>query len=298
MLQVLGKNGSVIANADDTNIPQPARNGQQAQPLVTPDPSLDLTIPGGTTEITLVIRDLENRGGIGFPYRIVVEPLSPDFELLANESQVSVPRGGTASMGVTVLRKGYSGPITVTVADPPAGLSVRPGTIAAGQATGALTLTASADASFPAGAAQARGAGSRRRRPVRAAGDEARWSTRSRTTSPCAASITSAWLRRRPCAPRWPSRHPRPRSKFPTDISATIPVKVVRTKGADAALAITALPLPAGLAVPKVEHRRESRRGQSYGERGGGCAPGNVDAGASGQGESSAAPTGFSTCPP
>ena len=38
VLQVLGKNGSVIANADDTNIPQPARNGQQAQALVTPDP--------------------------------------------------------------------------------------------------------------------------------------------------------------------------------------------------------------------------------------------------------------------
>ena len=36
VLQVLGKNGAVIANADDTNISQPARNGQQAQALVTP----------------------------------------------------------------------------------------------------------------------------------------------------------------------------------------------------------------------------------------------------------------------
>ena len=77
--QVLGNNGSVIANADDTNIPLPARNGQQAQSLVVPDPSLELTIPGGTNEITLVIRDLENRGGIGFPYRIVVEPLCARF---------------------------------------------------------------------------------------------------------------------------------------------------------------------------------------------------------------------------
>ena len=136
LLQVLGKNGSVIANADDTNIPQPARPGQQAQALVTPDPSLELTIPGGTTEITLVIRDLENRGGIGFPYRIVVEPQTPDFSLQANESQLSVPRGGTASMGVTILRKGYSGPITVTLADPPPGLSVRPALIPAGGASG------------------------------------------------------------------------------------------------------------------------------------------------------------------
>ena len=51
------------------------------QSLILPDPSLDFTIPGGTNEITLVMRDLENRGGIGFPYRIVVEPLFPDFEL-------------------------------------------------------------------------------------------------------------------------------------------------------------------------------------------------------------------------
>ena len=68
------------------HIPLPPKNGQQPQSLVLPDPSLDLTVPGGTNEITLVIRDLENRGGIGFPYRIVVEPLFPDFQLLANES--------------------------------------------------------------------------------------------------------------------------------------------------------------------------------------------------------------------
>ena len=127
VLRVLGNGGSVLANADDTNIPLPPKNGQQPQSLVLPDPSLDFTIPGGTNEITLVMRDLENRGGIGFPYRIVVEPLFPDFQLLVNESQVSVPRGGTAAVGVTVQRKGYSGPITVTVADPPRGLDRAPG---------------------------------------------------------------------------------------------------------------------------------------------------------------------------
>ena len=38
-----------------------------------------MTVPGGTNEITVVIRDLERRGGVGFPYRIVVEPLIPGF---------------------------------------------------------------------------------------------------------------------------------------------------------------------------------------------------------------------------
>ena len=71
-----------------------------------------MTVPGGTNEITVVIRDLERRGGVGFPYRIVAEPLTPDFELQVNEAQVSIPRGGTAAVGVTVKRKGYTGPIT------------------------------------------------------------------------------------------------------------------------------------------------------------------------------------------
>jgi hypothetical protein len=150
VLRVLGNGGSVIGNADDTNIPQPPRNNQQTPPIVVPDPSLDMTVPGGTNEVTLVIRDLENRGGVGFPYRIVVEPLVPDFELLVDDPQISVPRGGVATVGVTIRRKGFSGPITVTVADPPAGLTVRAASIAAGQTVGTISLSATADASFPA----------------------------------------------------------------------------------------------------------------------------------------------------
>src|SRR5262249_55963762 len=149
VLTVLGNSAAVIANADDTTIPLPPRMNMP-QSLILPDPTLEMTVPGGTSEITLVIRDLEKRGGVGFPYRIAVEPLTPDFALVTNEAQVSVPRGGTAAVGVSVQRKGYSGPITVTVAEPPAGLTVRPGTIAAGQTTGVLSLSAGLDAKFAA----------------------------------------------------------------------------------------------------------------------------------------------------
>jgi hypothetical protein len=250
VLQVLGKNGAVIANADDTNIVQPARPGQQPQAIVTPDPSLDLTIPGGTNEVTLTIRDLENRGGIGFPYRIVVEPLLPDFELLANESQLSVPRGGTASMGVTVLRKGYSGPITVTVADPPAGLSVRPGTIAAGQTTGAFTMTASPDASFAAAPLKLVGRGSGAEGPFeRLAMKPTVYAQQNNVPmySIDHFGLVAAPALALPVALEAPSAP----IEIPHGYSATVPVKIVRTTGADSALEITALPLPAGLAVPK-----------------------------------------------
>jgi hypothetical protein len=250
VLQIQGKNGAVIANADDTNIVQPARPGQQAQTIVSTDPSLDLTVPGGTNEITLTIRDLENRGGIGFPYRIIVEPLLPDFELRANESQISVPRGGTASMGVTVLRKGYSGPITVTVADPPAGLSVRAGTIAAGQTAGALTMTANPDASFAAAPLKLVGRGSGADGPFeRLATKPTVYAQQNNVPmySIDHIGLVAAPALALPVALESPSAP----IEIPHGYSATVPVKIVRTTGADSALEITALPLPAGLAVPK-----------------------------------------------
>ena len=45
--------------------------------LISPDPSLDFTVPAGKSEMTLALRDLEGRGGVGFPYRITVEPIVP-----------------------------------------------------------------------------------------------------------------------------------------------------------------------------------------------------------------------------
>ena len=261
VLQVLGNNGSVIANADDTNITLPARNGQQAQVLVNPDPSLDLTIPGGTNEIIVVIRDLENRGGIGFPYRIVVEPLTPDFEVIANESQVSVPRGGTASLGVTIVRKGYSGPITVSVQDPPAGLSVRPGTIAAGQTAGALTLSATADASFPAAPLKLVGRGQATEGPIeRLATKDVVYSAQNNVPMCSIAhyGLVAAPALAQPVTLETPATP----IEVPHGFGATIPVKVVRTKGADAALAVTALPLPPGLAVPNASIADKATEGK------------------------------------
>ena len=249
VLRVLGTGGSVIANADDTNVPLPVRPGQQAQALVLPDPSLEFTIPGGTTEVTLAIRDLENRGGIGFPYRIVVEPLFPDFQLQVNDPQISVPRGGTANVAVTVTRKGYSGPLSVTVADPPVGLTVRPGTIAAGQTVGLLSLSAAANGSFPAAPIKlvARGQG------ANGAFERLASNTVVYAQQPPlpTCSITEYGLVVAP-ALALPVTLDTPAAPIEVahGLSATIPVKVTRTKGSDGALAISPLPLPPGLAVP------------------------------------------------
>jgi hypothetical protein len=248
VLRVLGNGGAAIANSDDTNIPLPVRPGQQAQALVLPDPSLEFTIPAGTNEVILAMRDLANRGGMGFPYRIVVEPLFPDFQLLANESQVSVPRGGSAAVGITVQRNGYTGAITVTVADPPAGLMVRSGTIPAGQTAGLLSLSADPNASFAAAPIKlvARGQGVNGTFE-RIASKPVVYATQPPLPT---CSITEYGLVAAPALalPIVLETPPAP-IEVAHGFSAIIPVKLTRTKGAEGALALSPLPLPPGLAV-------------------------------------------------
>jgi hypothetical protein len=251
VVRVLGAGGSALANADDTIIPVAVRAGQQPQSIVLPDPSLDLTVPGGTNEITLAIRDLEGRGGVGFPYRIVVEPLLPDFDLLVNEPQVSVPRGGTATVGVTAVRTGYSGPITLTVADPPPGLSARAGIIAAGQTTGVLSLATMADASFPVSVIKLVGRGQQPEGPFERLASNVVVYAQQAALPIC--SITQHGLFAAP-ALATPVTLDTPQSpiEIAHGFSAAIPIKVTRAKGSDASLAITPLPLPPGLSVANV----------------------------------------------
>jgi hypothetical protein len=247
VVRVLGNGGAVLATGDDTIVPLPPKNAVP-QSLALPDPSLEFTIPGGTSEITVALRDLENRGGIGFPYRIVVEPLFPHVELMANDSQISVPLGGTATVGVTIERKGHSGPITVTVADPPTGLSVRPATIAAGQTTGVLSVSAAADARFPAAAIKlvVRGQG--------VSGPFERLASRpvvyAQQPPLPTCSIVEYGLVIAPALPL-PVALDTPAGpiEIAHGLSGTIPVKVTRTKGSDGALAISPLPMPPGLTI-------------------------------------------------
>jgi hypothetical protein len=248
VLRVLGNSGSVIANADDTTVPQPRRNNQATPPIVFPDPSLDLTIPGGTHEVTLVIRDLEDRGGVGFPYRIVVEPLVPDFELVVNDPQVSVPRGGVTTAGVTVKRNGFSGPITVTVADPPPGLSVRAGSIAADQNAGVISLSATADASFPAAPIRLVGRAQGSSGPLERLAFKPLVFAQQSNLPTCTIiqnGLVAAPALTTPVTLDTPSQS----IEVPHGFSATVPVKVSRSKGSDAALSIASLALPPGLTV-------------------------------------------------
>jgi len=152
VLQVKGPDGAVLANADDTAAPTQSKakaTAKKAAAINSPDPSLDFTVPAGMTEITLTLRDLRGEGGHGYPYRLTVEPLdAAPFQVVPVDDQLNIPRGGTAVVAVTITRQGFAGPIKLNIANPPPGLTIRPGMVNAGQTVGALTITASPDASF------------------------------------------------------------------------------------------------------------------------------------------------------
>lgn len=250
VLQVLGQKGAVLATADDTVAPPTAKKPNKPGGIVSPDPSVNsFTVPAGLNEVTLALRDISSRGGTGYPYRISVTTVTPGFDLMLNESQVSVPKGGTASVAVTVVRKGYNGPIALKVVDPPAGYTVRPGTIAEGQLLGVFTVSAAADAPGQALnlAVVGEGQGPEGSIVVRAGktiifAQQATLPTNTMTQVGLAAAtaLPTPLTLDAPAAP----------VEVAHGYGAPVVLKAARGKGADGALALSAAALPPGLAVP------------------------------------------------
>jgi len=247
VLRVLNPKGEQIAQADDT--PRTPPGGDPAAKYNDPDPSLTFDVPAEVSEVALVLRDLEKRGGIGFPYRINVAPAPPGFDLNLNEPQASVPKGGAAVVGVSVVRNGYDGPIELSVEEPPAGLTCRPGTIPAGQTVGAFSLATAADAAFPAAPLKVVGVGQGPNGPIREAA--VGWTVLAQQGVLPTNAMAEEGLA---AAPAGPSIVTLDAPAEPVEAihgqSVSIPIKVARTEGADAALALATLPLPAGLTAP------------------------------------------------
>lgn len=144
-ITVFGAKGAKLGEADDAQSPPPGPNLAQ---LISPDPSIIVTVPQNPPEVTIAIRDLVGRGGIGYAYRIIVEPNLPAPALALPSTEIAVPKGGSALLSVT--RGGDAGPLVLSALNPPAGLSVTPGMMSQGQNQGVITLTAAKDAQFQA----------------------------------------------------------------------------------------------------------------------------------------------------
>jgi hypothetical protein len=118
-------------------------------------------MPAGQDEVKLVVKDLADRGGVGFTYRLVVQPADTAFRLTLGDDAVAIPRGGTALIPVTITRNGYSGPIELDVRGLPAGrgVSAISGTVPDGLTAGVVGVKADAGAAFDVGDVQVVGKG-------------------------------------------------------------------------------------------------------------------------------------------
>jgi hypothetical protein len=249
-LRVLGAKDAVLASADDTTVAPNAPPGQKraAPGIVSPDPALNVTVPAGVNEITLALRDLEGRGGTGFPYRIAVELVAPTFDLVLADAQANIPKGGAAAIAVTAARRGYNGPIALTVLEPPPGLTVRGGTIAEGQSLGALSVSAAGDAAFGplvlkvVGSAPGNAALTVPATKLIVYAQQGMLPTYYDTQVGLAAALAQA-------GPVTLEVADTP-IEVVHGLGGPVPLKVVRAQGAEGALAVTALPMPPGLTLP------------------------------------------------
>lgn len=109
-LQLLKADGAKLAEAEDT----PPGDG-----------AIDITFPEDG-DYTLVVEDLNRRGGGQFVYRIEAAESQPQVLLSAAADHLNIPAGGTAGITVNALRKGYNGPIALEVRGLPAGAASHP----------------------------------------------------------------------------------------------------------------------------------------------------------------------------
>ena len=253
VLQIKGPDGGVLGTADDTPAPNQSKAkaaAKKAAALSSPDPSVDVTIPGGMTEITLALRDLRGEGGNGYPYRLTVRPLeAASFEVSTVDDQLNIPKGGTAAVAVTITRQGFNGPIKLTVANPPPGLTIRPGLVNAGQTVGALTLSASPDASIEVANLKLIGEGQGGPSPVVVEASKTLVFAEQGTLAtnvmvqeglPTSTSLPTSITLEAPSTP----------VELVHGYGGAIPIKANRSPGTeDAVLTFGTLPLPAGFAL-------------------------------------------------
>ncbi|MEK6260769.1 MAG: PPC domain-containing protein [Planctomycetota bacterium] len=100
-------------------------------------------------DYTLVVEDLNHRGGSEHAYRIAVQANPPQFSLAASLDTFNVPAGGSVLATITTVRTPHAGPIELSLLNPPPGLTASRSVIGAGRNDAVMTIHAAPD--FAAG---------------------------------------------------------------------------------------------------------------------------------------------------
>ena len=125
------------------------------------DPRLTFQVPDNVSEIIVAVEDLIGRGGPEYAYRLVGYEQPPDFAIELNTPYANIPQNGSVAVDVMVNRRGYDGPIRISIPDLPPDITFEGGNIPAemnppedrrSQIPGVFTLSAPSEAkirSFP-----------------------------------------------------------------------------------------------------------------------------------------------------
>jgi hypothetical protein len=140
VIKLTDATGRLLAFSDDHEDLTAGLNTHHA------DSQLTAKLPADGTYY-LHIGDTARKGGTEYGYRLRVSAPQPDFELRVVPSSVSIQANSSATVTVYAVRQGgFTGPIKLTLKDPPAGLSAIPVTLAANQSNVRLAIKATATA--------------------------------------------------------------------------------------------------------------------------------------------------------
>ena len=120
--------GKKFASAGDQPLPEDVF-AVQGTSRTSSDPFLNFTVPPDVREVVVSVEDLALRGGPLYGYRLIARRQAEDFTLTVSSPFVNIPAGGTAVIGVSADRRGYDGPIQLTIPDLPNGIHVNGGVI-------------------------------------------------------------------------------------------------------------------------------------------------------------------------
>ena len=150
-------NGKKLGSAGDQPLPEDVF-AIQGTSRTSSDPFLNLTVPDGVRALDVTVEDLALRGGALYGYRLILRKQAEDFRLTISSPQINIPAGGTMVFSVNADRRGFDGPIHLTIPDLPKGIRAEGGIIpreyldASGARTvnrrGVLLLTADRDVSL------------------------------------------------------------------------------------------------------------------------------------------------------
>lgn len=128
IITVYDDKGKKLDSAGDKPLPEDVF-AVQGTSRTSSDPFLNITVPAGVNELTVAVDDLAERGGPAYGYRLITRREAEDFRLFVGSPYVNIPAGGTAMISVNADRRGYDGPIQLSVANLPPGITVDGGYI-------------------------------------------------------------------------------------------------------------------------------------------------------------------------